>query len=173
MATVKITNTLTKVIDEGIGVNAVISPTGITTPCTPYQEYVSDMVTLTDGTLKVPAYNKDGQSLYIPFGAYTEFTVTDPNEINYWENIHLNGAKVEVSSGNIALVAPYTYTAVTFSGAGTEQDPYVPAFVADTFYKVEGSAYAVVSTEPSDWGTATNKYFTRKENKLPTNNVTT
>lgn len=171
MATkVKITNTLTTVIAGATGVEAVISPTGITKPCTPIQEYVGDMATIVDGTLLIPAYNKV-QMLSIPFGAYTEFEVTDPKEINYWENIKVDGAKVEVTDGNLAPAVEYLYTAVTFSGAGTEQDPYLPEFAASTFYKVEGSDYVVVSSEPDDWGTAVDKYFTRKKNTLPTNNV--
>ena len=170
MATVKITNILTKVIADGNETFAVISPTGIPTPCTPIQEYISDMVTITDGTLLIPAYNKF-QRLSIPFGAYTEFEVTNPEEVNYWENIKVDGAKVEVTDGNLAPAVEYTYTAVTFSGAGTEEDPYLPEFAANTFFKVEGEDYVVLSTEPDDWGTAVDKYFTREKNVLPTNNV--
>jgi len=171
MATkVKITNTLTTVIAGATGVEAVISPTGITKPCTPIQEYVGDMATIVDGTLLIPAYNKV-QMLSIPFGAYTEFEVTDPKEINYWENIKVEGAKVEVTGGNLKPSVEYLYTAVTFSGTGGETDPYVPAFAADTFYKVEGDNYVLVDAAPEDWGTAVDKYFTRKKNVLPTNNV--
>lgn len=168
--TVKITNVLTKVIAEGVENYVVISPTGIPTPKTPVEEYVSDMVTITDGTLYVPAYSKY-QNFIIPFGAYTEFEVTNPNEVNYWENIKVDGAKVEVTDGNLAPATEYTYTAVVFSGAGTEEDPYLPEFAANTFYKVEGEEYVVLSSEPDDWGTAVDKYFTRKKNVLPTNNV--
>ena len=169
-ATVKITNTLTKVIADATGIEAVISPTGIPTPCTPVQSYIADMATITSGTLLIPAYNKV-QMLSIPFGAYTTFTVEDPKEVNYWENIKVDGAKVEVTGGNLAPSEEYTYTAVVFSGAGTQADPYKPTFAANTFYEVEGSTYDVLSEEPEDWGTAVNKYFTRKKNILPTNNV--
>ena len=167
MAKITITNVLTKVISDATGVEAVISPTGITKPCTPIQEYVGDMATIVNGTLLIPAYNKV-QMLSIPFGAkMTLDEVTDPREINYWENMKVDGAKIEVEDGILELVEPYTYTAVVFSGSGTEEDPYVPAFAADTFYKVEGNNYVVVSSQPDDWGTGT--YYTRKENKLPTN----
>ena len=167
MAKITITNVLTKVISDATGVEAVISPTGITKPCTPIQEYVGDMATIVNGTLLIPAYNKV-QMLSIPFGAkMTLENVTDPREINYWENMKVDGAKIEVEDGILELVEPYTYTAVVFSGSGTEEDPYVPAFAADTFYKVEGNNYVVVSSQPDDWGTGT--YYTRKENKLPTN----
>ena len=171
MATkVKITNVLTKVIADGAENFVVISPTGIPTPKTPIEEYVSDMVTITDGTLYVPAYSKY-QSFIIPFGAYTEFEVTNPNEVNYWENIKVDGAKIEVTDGNLAPAVPYTYTAVVFSGTGETEDPYLPEFATNTFYKVEGEEYVVLSSEPDDWGTAVDKYFTRKKNVLPTNNV--
>ena len=167
MAKITITNVLTKVISDATGVEAVISPTGITKPCTPIQEYVGDMATIVNGTLLIPAYNKV-QMLSIPFGAkMTLADVTDPREINYWENMKVDGAKIEVEGGILEMVEPYTYTAVVFSGSGTEQDPYVPAFAANTFYKVEDNDYVVVSSQPDDWGTGT--YYTRKENKLPTN----
>lgn len=165
MATkVKITNILTTTISDATGVEAVISPTGITKPCTPIQEYVSDMATIVDGTLLVPAYNKV-QMLSVPFGAYTEFEVTDPKEVNYWENIKVNGAKIEVTDGNLAPSKEYIYTAVVFSGTGED---VTPAFANNTFYTSDGT---VVSTKPNDWGTAVDKYFTRKKNVLPTNNV--
>lgn len=170
MATVKITNTLTTVIADATGIEAVISPTGITKPCTPVQEYVGDMATIVDGTLLIPAYNKV-QMLSIPVGAYTKFEVTDPKEINYWENIKVDGAKVEVTDGNLALAVEYTFTKVDITGTGTKEDPYVPAFAAGTFYKVEGDNYVLVDAAPEDWGTAVDKYFTRKKNVLPTNNV--
>lgn len=168
--TVKITNILTTMISEAVGIEAVISPTGITKPCTPIQEYTSDMATLTDGTLAIPGYNRC-QTLYIPVGAYTEFTTENPEEVNYWENMKVDGAKIEVTNGNLAPSTEYIYTVVTFSGTGTEEDPYLPEFAASTFYKVEGSDYAVLSSEPADWGTAVDKYYTRKKNTLPTNNV--
>lgn len=47
------------------------------------------------------------------------------------------------------------YEAVTFSGTGTIEDPYIPEFVAGKFYKLEGTEYVVLSSEPDDWGTGT------------------
>jgi len=176
MATkVKITNILTTTISDATGVEAVISPTGITKPCTPIQEYVSDMATIVDGTLLVPAYNKV-QMLSIPFGAYTEFEVTDPKEVNYWENIKVDGAKIEVTGGNLAPSVKYTFTKVTITGSGTEQDPYVPAFKADTYFAPsegggEPAQDATAIANDTDWGTTVTTVYTRKENVLPTNNV--
>lgn len=176
MATVTITNILTKVIADGKENYAVISPTGIPTPKTPVEEYESDMVTITDGTLFIPAYDRF-QQLSIPYGAKTTFEVENAREINYWENIKVAGAKIEVVNDKgcgIELLEEfkYTYNPVTFSGEGTEQKPYKPTFAENTFYKVEKNKYVVLSEQPDDWGKAADKYFTRTENKLPTNDVT-
>jgi hypothetical protein len=127
------------------------------------------MATIVNGTLLIPAYNKV-QMLSIPFGAKATFDTEDPKEINYWENMKVNGAKIEVEKGILSLVEPITYTAVVFSGTGTEQDPYVPAFESDKYYKIESNEYVVLSSEPEDWGTSTD-YFLGTENKLPTNDV--
>lgn len=176
MATVKITNTLTTVIAGATGVEAVISPTGITKPCTPVQEYVGDMATIVDGTLLIPAYNKV-QMLSIPFGAYTKFEVTDPKEINYWENIKVDGAKVEVTGGNLAPSVQYTFTKVVIENTGSEETPnYVPAFAENKYYApAEGGGEpaqdATAIANNTGWGTTVTVVYTRKKNVLPTNNV--
>ena len=176
MATVKITNILTKVIADGNETFAVISPTGIPTPCTPVQEYISDMVTIIDGTLFIPAYNKF-QKLSIPFGAYTQFTVTNPEEVNYWENIKVDGAKVEVTDGNLAPSVEYTFTKVTITNTGTEQEPvYSPAFAANTYFAPgadggEPAQDAKPIADNTGWGTTVTVVYTREKNTLPTNNV--
>ena len=177
MATkVKITNILTTTISDATGVEAVISPTGITKPCTPIQEYVSDMATIVDGTLLVPAYNKV-QMLSIPFGAYTEFEVTDPKEVNYWENIKVDGAKIEVTQGNLAPSVEWIYTEVTITNTGTTEEPvYTPAFAANTYFAPsegggEPAQDATAIANDTGWGTTVTTVYTRKKNVLPTNNV--
>ena len=177
MATkVTITNTLTKVIGASEGRPTFISPSGVTVPCTPIQEYISDMVTLTDGTLCIPAYNKV-QSIKVPFGAYTEFEVADANEINYWENIKVNGAKVEVTDGNLAPVNTYVFTKVDIVDKGESADPrYVPAFAASTYYAPaanggEPAQDASAIANDTGWGTTVTTVYTRAKTVLPTNNV--
>lgn len=100
MATIKITNKLTKVMTSGAGAdtNAFISPSGVTCPCTPIDEYISDMVTFIDGTLAIPAYNKV-QIIQVPYGKYVEFEVTDYKEIAYYESLKLANATVEITDG--------------------------------------------------------------------------
>lgn len=179
MATVKITNTLTKVIADATGIEAVISPTGIPTPCTPVQSYIADMATFVDGTLLIPAYNKV-QMLSIPFGAYAEFEVTDAKEINYWENIKVDGAKVEVTPGENEGIKPvneWVYTKVTITDVSTTSEPdYQPAFKADTFFAPgdnggEPAQNATAIADNTGWGTTVTTVYTRKKNVLPTNDV--
>lgn len=172
---VKITNVLTKVIADGVDNFVVISPTGIPTPKTPVEEYESDMVTITDGTLYVPAYSKY-QSFIIPFGAYTEFEVTNPNEVNYWENIKVDGAKIEVTDGNLAPAVEYTFTKVNITGTGTKDDPYKPEFEANKYFAPgadggEPAQNATAIADDTGWGTTVTVVYTREKNVLPTNNV--
>ena len=46
------------VVGEGYKPLVVISPTGITTPQTPYDEWVADTATLLDGSVSIPAWKK-------------------------------------------------------------------------------------------------------------------
>lgn len=64
-----------------------------------------------------------------------------------------------------------TYTVVTFTGEGTEQSPYVPAYEANKFYTRSGAGttespyvYTLLTTDstPVSWGTA-NTYYTQDE----------
>ena len=134
------------------------------------------MVTIIDGTLFIPAYNKF-QQLSIPFGAKTTFEVTNPDEVNYWENIKVNGAKVEVTNGLITPVNEWTYTAVTIVNTGTTEAPvYSPAYAANTYYAPakdggEPAQDATAIASDTGWGTTVTKVYTRAKTQLPTNDV--
>lgn len=58
------------------------------------------------------------------------------------------------------------YEVVTFEGDGTQEHPYVPAYVADKFYTKDGDVYTVISTEnaPENWGAA-NTFYQVKESE--------
>ena len=70
-----------------------------------------------------------------------------------------------------------SYTAITFSGEGTEQSPYVPAYESGKYYTKSGDEYTAVTGDeaPADWGTdTTGKYYSKtpgqtgvKKVKLP------
>lgn len=58
------------------------------------------------------------------------------------------------------------YEVVTFEGDGSQEHPYVPAYVADKFYTKAGDVYTVISTEnaPENWGAA-NTFYQVKESE--------
>lgn len=183
MAKITITNVLTKVISDATGVEAVISPTGITKPCTPIQEYVGDMATIVNGTLLIPAYNKV-QMLSIPFGAMFTFEATDAREINYWENMKVSGAKIvvdqaaqteEITTG-LTPVNAWVFTRVSIVNTAEQGETpvYAPAFAANTFYAPsadggEPAQNAEPIADDTGWGTTVTTVYTRKANVLPTN----
>lgn len=49
----------------------------------------------------------------------------------------------------------YTFTEVEFEGTVS------PAFATDTYYKLEGEEYVLLTSKPDDWGTGT--YYKEKE----------
>lgn len=51
----------------------------------------------------------------------------------------------------------YVFKKVTFTSTTT----YSPAFAENTYYKKEGGAYVLLSSQPEDWGTGT--YYKEKE----------
>lgn len=57
-----------------------------------------------------------------------------------------------------------TYTVVTFTGTGTEQDPYVPAYEANKYYTKSGDVYTKLTSdsEPISWGAA-DTFYTQDE----------
>lgn len=57
---------------------AVISPTGITTPQTPYVEWVSDTTARLDGAVQIPAWKRSGTQYFVlPAASKVVFTVED------------------------------------------------------------------------------------------------
>ena len=83
VSTVTITITNTKKKPTVLGAAAidttVISPTGITTPDTPYTEYVADSLTVTDGALDLPLYPR-GQITKLPAASILTIQTDDYNE---------------------------------------------------------------------------------------------
>ena len=54
-------------------------------------------------------------------------------------------------------VGDYEFTKVNFEGTVS------PAFATDTYYKLEGTGYVLLSSQPADWGTGTTTYYKEKE----------
>lgn len=54
-------------------------------------------------------------------------------------------------------VGSYVFTPVVFTSTTT----YSPEFAQNTYYKLEGTEYVLLSSQPDDWGTGT--YYKEKE----------
>lgn len=97
----------------------VISPTGLTTPDTPYLEYVSDSQTITDGTVIVPAWKKF-QFFAIPAGTIVTLETEISDEAIYYANLEIEGLNVVVSENPITKVTvTFDKTTAAISGTGT------------------------------------------------------
>lgn len=95
-STITITNNNTNPMLLGEAVDTtVISPSGITNPSTPYTEYTSDMLTVSNGSVAIPVYNKV-QYVVVPAGDDFEFVADDYKEIAYYQGLNILGVTVAV-----------------------------------------------------------------------------
>lgn len=116
--TITITNTNVAPLVLGEAVDTtVISPTGITTPETPYTEYVADSQTITDGSIQVPLYNKLQYSI-LPASSILTIYTEDSKEAIYYGQLKIDGAKIEVSTDPVETIA-VTFDKKTASITGT------------------------------------------------------
>ena len=118
--TITITNTNTNptVIDGTID-TTVISPTGITTPQTPFTEYLSDSATVNDGSIDIPLYPR-GQIYTLAAGGILEIQTDDYNEAAYYTTLKVEGANIALNTNPLTLVTlTFDKTTAEISGTGT------------------------------------------------------
>lgn len=98
---------------------AVISPTGITTPQTPYVEWVSDSTAQLDGSIQIPAWKRSGTQYFVlPAASIVEFKTDIADEAIFYQGLtdKFDNIKVEVTT---AAITTYTVTlAVTGAQVG-------------------------------------------------------
>ena len=118
--TITITNQNTdpKVIESSID-TTVISPTGITTPQTPFNEYLSDSATVNDGSIFVPLYHKF-QNFKLKASSILTLATEDSDEAAYFSNLALDGALVTVTTDPVQTISvTFDKTTAAISGTGT------------------------------------------------------
>ena len=150
VSTVTITITNTKKKPTVLGAAAidttVISPTGITTPDTPYTEYVADSLTVTDGALDLPLYPR-GQITKLPAASILTIQTDDYNEAAYYATLSVEDAKIELSTNPLQLITitlDKTTVAITGTGTSTITATTNPAGGTVT-WKSSNTAVATVS----------------------------
>lgn len=90
---------------------AVISPTGITTPQTPYAEWVADTTAQLDGSVAIPAWKRSGTQYFVlPAASQVVFDVESADEAIFYRNMIGKFANVTVT----VATDPITEYTVTF-----------------------------------------------------------
>ena len=118
--TIKITNQNTnpKVLTDTLDLTT-ISPTGITTPQTPYEEYVADMATVGDGSITFELYDK---FQFYKLDASSILTITTDNgdEALYYKGLNLDGLKIAITNDPVETIAvTFDKKTLAITGTGT------------------------------------------------------
>lgn len=104
---------------------AVISPTGITTPQTPYAEWVADTTAQLDGSVQIPAWKRSGTQYFVlPAASIVEFTTDIADEAIFYQGLtgKYENIKVEITTGAITT---YNVT-LTISGVQVDEADVAP-----------------------------------------------
>ena len=119
--TITLTNTNPKplVVGEGAINTVVISPTPITTPDTPYVEYVADALTVLDGTISIPAWKRQ-QYFNIPSGQQFSIQTDNYDEALYYKGLACEGLAVTVSPDPVTVITvTFDKSTAAITGTGT------------------------------------------------------
>lgn len=96
MATTKVTITNNRSATTSVDLDlTVISPTGITTPTTPFTEWATDMTSKDSGVVLIPTFNRL-QYIVIPTGNTASFEVEDYREALYYQDMKFDGVEITV-----------------------------------------------------------------------------
>lgn len=97
------------VVGEGYKPIVVISPTGVTTPETPYAEWVSDNTSRLDGSVAIPAWKKL-QYFILPATSKLVIATEISDEAIYYQGLVGKFANVEIT----VTTAPLTVYSIKF-----------------------------------------------------------
>lgn len=113
------TNKNPMVLGNGSVNTAVISPTGITTPDTPYTEYIADSLTINDGAVTFPLWNRD-QFTVIPAGGILKLETENYSEAAYYATLKAEGINIDLSANPLTLVSvTFDKATAAITGTGT------------------------------------------------------
>ena len=104
---------------------AVISPTGITTPQTPYAEWVADTTAQLDGSVQIPAWKRSGTQYFVlPAASIVEFKTDIADEAIFYQGLtgKYENIKVEITT---AAITTYTVT-LTIEGVQVDENDVAP-----------------------------------------------
>jgi hypothetical protein len=132
-------NTDPTVVGEGYKPLVVISPSGITTPQTPYDEWVADSATLLSGAVSIPAWKKL-QYFILPASSKLVIMTDIADEAVYYQEMIGKYKNVEIT----VSTAPITTYKLTLSYGKVVQggSAVTPTTTADGF-TLAHAAYSV------------------------------
>ena len=111
------TNKQPTVLGGGKIDTTVISPTGITTPDTPYTEYIADSLTISDGSISFPLWNRD-QFAKIPASSKLVLETENYDEATYYATLNVAGATITLSDSPLTIISvKFSTKAVTVTAA--------------------------------------------------------
>jgi uncharacterized protein YjdB len=111
-------NTDPTVVGEGYKPLVVISPSGITTPQTPYDEWVADSATLLSGAVSIPAWKKL-QYFILPASSKLVIMTDIADEAVYYQEMIGKYKNVEIT----VSTAPITTYSLTLTADKTSIAP--------------------------------------------------
>lgn len=137
-------NTDPTVVGEGYKPLVVISPSGITTPQTPYDEWVADSATLLSGAVSIPAWKKL-QYFILPASSKLVIMTDIADEAIYYQEMvgKYKNVDVEITAGDGGDVPITTYKLTLSYGKVVQGGSAVtPTTTADGF-TLAHAAYSV------------------------------
>jgi len=132
------------VVGEGYKPIVVISPTGVTTPDTPYAEWVADNTSRLDGSVAIPAWKKL-QYFILPASSKLVIATENSDEAIYYQGLvgKFDNVTVEVEDGdNAAPISTYALSIAYTDSQATVGTPTDEPTVKLVTNGVEGSAFS-------------------------------
>ena len=121
---------------------AVISPTGITTPQTPYAEWVADTTAQLDGSVQIPAWKRSGTQYFIlPGSSKVVFDVESVDEALFYRDMIGKFANVTIT------VATDPVTDYVLVLKKLELTDNTATDIIDATNTTAGASYACVSSD--------------------------
>lgn len=134
------------VVGEGYLPLVVISPTGITTPQTPYADWVADASTLLNGSVSVPAWKKL-QYFTLPASSKLVLITDIADEAVYYQELSgkITGVDITVEDAPLTVYSlALTYGKVVAGGSAVTPTVTATGFtLANAAYTVDGDAATI------------------------------
>lgn len=167
-------NTDPTVVGEGYKPLVVISPSGITTPQTPYDEWVADSATLLSGAVSIPAWKKL-QYFILPASSKLVIMTDIADEAVYYQGLVGKYPNVEVSlEASEGGEIPVTTYSVAISYSSVELNTAASVTVTPTgFDSLAHAKYTVdVASDVATIDASTGALTVKKADEVVTVTVT-